>query len=327
MHTVFVFNLLFYMSNREDMADENKKVQMQAAPEGYDPTLIGHWKNGIPYTRDGYMLLPTLHVTATDMPSDNILNLIAGDVCAVCGRSDCPHRKKEKAYRDIMDAYQKGDFNKLRRVFLVSYAGHHQYETRKNEALDRLEKEWGEASAETYKDSVKFTSDFYKEVFKLYGEKAENLAKLLADQAKGKNIRSVEDALKAYDKHKANINKKINAKDREAIAKALESVKVGDIAEGFKKFSKGLGYASYAIDFADWGRELINAVRTDNWRPFFVKTESLAVGMAASAIAGYAFSAILGGPVGILGYGLIMAGIGALVNDGLVERANSVIGI
>ncbi|ELK0283372.1 colicin transporter [Salmonella enterica] len=180
---------------------------------------------------------------------------------------------------------------------------------------------------QSVKDAVKFTADFYKEVFNVYGEKAEQLAKLLANQAKGKKVSNVEEALKAYEKHKANINKKINAKDREAIAKALESVKVEDIAKNFKRFSKGLGYTSYAIDFVDWGTELINAVRTDNWRSFFVKTESLAVGMGASAVVGYAFSAIMGGPVGILGYGLIMAGVGALVDDELVERANSVIGI
>ena len=91
------------------------------------------------------------------------------------------------------------------------------------------------------KDAVKFTADFYKEVFKVYGEKAEKLAKLLADQAKGKKIRNVEDALKSYEKHKANINKKINAKDREAIAKALESMDVGKAAKNIAKFSKGLG--------------------------------------------------------------------------------------
>ncbi len=39
------------------------------------------------------------------------------------------------------------------------------------------------------KTAVKFTADFYKEVFSVYGDKAEQLAGALAEQAKGKKIR------------------------------------------------------------------------------------------------------------------------------------------
>lgn len=35
----------------------------------------------------------------------------------------------------------------------------------------------------------------------------------------------------------------------------------------------------------------------------------------------------LGGPVGILGYGLILAGIGSLIDDSLVEKANKLVGL
>lgn len=153
------------------------------------------------------------------------------------------------------------------------------------------------------------------------------MAKGLANQAKGKKVRNVEDALKSYDKYKANINKKINAKDREAIAKALESVDVGKAAKNIAKFSKGLGWVGPAIDISDWVSELYKAVKTDSWRSFYVKTETIAVGLAATHVTALAFSVVLGGPVGILGYGLIMAGVGALVNETIVEEANKVIGI
>ncbi|RSC52068.1 colicin-like pore-forming protein, partial [Citrobacter amalonaticus] len=182
-------------------------------------------------------------------------------------------------------------------------------------------------SPNVLQDAIKFTADFYKEVFNAYGEKAEKLAKLLADQAKGKKIRNVEDALKSYEKHKANINKKINAKDREAIAKALESMDVEKAAKNISKFSKGLGWVGPAIDITDWFTELYKAVKTDNWRSLYVKTETIAVGLAATHVTALAFSAVLGGPIGILGYGLIMAGVGALVNETIVDEANKVIGI
>lgn len=127
--------------------------------------------------------------------------------------------------------------------------------------------------------------------------------------------------------HKDNINKKVSTKDREAIAKALESVKVNDIANNLKKFGKGMGFVSNAMYVNDLRIELIKAIRTDNWRPFFVKAETIGAGMAVSAVVGFAFSALLGGPVGILGYALIMAGVGALIDDELIERANKLIGI
>ncbi|MEG0280113.1 MAG: colicin-like pore-forming protein [Morganella sp. (in: enterobacteria)] len=41
----------------------------------------------------------------------------------------------------------------------------------------------------------------------------------------------------------------------------------------------------------------------------------------------FVFSILLGNPVGLLGYGLIMAGAGALINDELVENANQFWGI
>ena len=51
-----------------------------------------------------------------------------------------------------------------------------------------------------------------KSVSEKYGAKAEQLAREMAGQAKGKKIRNVEEALKTYEKYRADINKKINAK-------------------------------------------------------------------------------------------------------------------
>lgn len=90
---------------------------------------------------------------------------------------------------------------------------------------------------------------------------------------------------------------------------------------------QGDGYTGIAIDVNDLRIELIKSTQTDNWRPFFVKAETIMAGMAATAVAGFAFSFLLGGPVGLLGYGLIMAGVGALVDEKLVEDANKLIGI
>ncbi|MEY1421770.1 MULTISPECIES: colicin-like pore-forming protein [Providencia] len=61
------------------------------------------------------------------------------------------------------------------------------------------------------------------------------------------------------------MNKKINAKDRQAIVIALESVKIADAAKNFKRLSKGMGYVGPAIDgYELFFVELPNAIRSDN---------------------------------------------------------------
>ncbi|HCP8224455.1 TPA: colicin, partial [Escherichia coli] len=157
--------------------------------------------------------------------------------------------------------------------------------------------------------------------------KAEQLAREMAGQAKGKKIRNVEEALKTYEKYRADINKKINAKDRAAIAAALESVKLSDISSNLNRFSRGLGYAGKFTSLADWITEFGKGVRTENWRPLFVKTEAIIAGNAATALVALVFSILTGSALGIIGYGLLMAVTGALIDESLVEKANKFWGI
>lgn len=240
----------------------------------------------------------------------------------VAAAKSVPEPKNSKYYKSMREASDEVINSNLNQGHGVGEAARAERDYR-----EKVKNAINDNSPNVLQDAIKFTADFYKEVFNAYGEKAEKLAKLLADQAKGKKIRNVEDALKSYEKHKANINKKINAKDREAIAKALESMDVGKAAKNIAKFSKGLGWVGPAIDITDWFTELYKAVKTDNWRSLYVKTETIAVGLAATHVTALAFSAVLGGPIGILGYGLIMAGVGALVNETIVDEANKVIGI
>ena len=195
-------------------------------------------------------------------------------------------------------------------------------------SVDELNNTLKEAEAKAVKDSVKFTADFYKELFNTYGEKAEKLASELAEQAKGKKIRNAEDAAKAWEKYKSSINGKMSAKDREAIVKWLESIDVKVAAHNFKLFSKGLGYVGPAIDGYELFFEVLpKSIKTDDWRPFFVKVETIGAGLGAAAIVALTFSILVSNPIGLIGYALIMAAISAVIDDGLVERFNKLIGI
>ncbi|EFG3212254.1 colicin [Escherichia coli] len=177
------------------------------------------------------------------------------------------------------------------------------------------------------KDAIKLTSDFYRTIYDEFGKQASELAKELASVSQGKQIKSVDDALNAFDKFRNNLNKKYSIQDRMAISKALEAINQVHMAENFKLFSKAFGFTGKVIDRYDVAVELQKAVKTDNWRPFFVKLESLAAGRAASAVTAWTFSVMLGTPVGILGFAIIMAAVSAFVNDKFIEQVNKLIGI
>ncbi|MBX9479083.1 hypothetical protein J8Z85_08135 [Yersinia enterocolitica] len=177
-------------------------------------------------------------------------------------------------------------------------------------------------------DAVKFTADFYKELTSKYGDNASKIAQELAEAAKGKQIRNVDEALKAFGQYKDVLNKKFSAKDREAMAKALESVDRGLMAKNLAKFSKAFGVTSKVIDGIDIVVEFKKAVRTDIWRPFFVKLETLAAGAGASWLVAFAFAVLTATPLGIVGFGFLIAIVGFLINDELIEKINKgVLGI
>jgi Colicin pore forming domain. len=177
------------------------------------------------------------------------------------------------------------------------------------------------------KDAVKFTVDFYGVVSKVYGEKVAQLAKELAKQAKGKKLHTAEDALKAYDKYKNVLNKKFSTKDRDAIVKALKSLDAKIVAKNLKIFSKAFGYTGYAVDINDLKNEFLKATTSGNWRPFFVKAETIFVGYAAVTIVAYIFAIMTGSYIGIIGFAFLLATVGALIDDDLMEKINKLIGI
>ncbi|CNL32298.1 Colicin-Ia [Yersinia frederiksenii] len=113
------------------------------------------------------------------------------------------------------------------------------------------------------KDAVKFTADFYKELTSKYGDSSSKIAYELAEAAKGKQIRNADEALSSFDKYKDVLNKKFSVKDREAIAKALESVDRGLMAKNLAKFSKAFNYVGHTVDVYDVVIELNKAVKTD----------------------------------------------------------------
>ncbi|MDN0124577.1 colicin-like pore-forming protein [Yersinia aleksiciae] len=56
------------------------------------------------------------------------------------------------------------------------------------------------------------------------------------------------------------------------------------------------------------------------WQSFFVKLETLAAG--AGWLVAFAFAALTATPLGVVGFGFLIAIVGFLINDELIEKIN-----
>ncbi len=134
--------------------------------------------------------------------------------------------------------------------------------------------------------------------------------------------------MKSFDKYKDVLNKKFSVEDRVAISKALESVNRDNVARNLAKFSKAFGHTGKIINgYEVFVVELPKAIKSNDWRPFFVKVESIFAGMVATAITAYAFSIILGTPIGILGFALIMTLVSSFIDEKAMENFNKIIDV
>ncbi|WP_419793225.1 colicin-like pore-forming protein (plasmid) [Serratia fonticola] len=171
-------------------------------------------------------------------------------------------------------------------------------------------------------DAVRFTADYFKEVTAKYGVNSAAIARELADSAKGKKIRNVTEALQAYERYGSAIHRKFSVQDREAIARALESVNRDLVAKNLAKFSKAFGAVGYTIDAVSLAVELAKGIRTGDYKSFYVRAETIGASLAASAIVAFTFAVLTATPLGILGYGLLLAITSTLINDALIQKIN-----
>lgn len=176
-------------------------------------------------------------------------------------------------------------------------------------------------------DGIRLVADFYSTLASRYSIKASELAQSYAEAAKGKKLRNASEALAAFNKYRYSIASKFSQAERTAIANALKSVEYSAIARDLNRFSKGLGYYGPVSDAVDLAKEVYNAVETNQWNKVFVKLETLAAGKVATVATAFAFSLILGAPMGIIGYAIMMALVSAMVNDSLINSINAKLGI
>lgn len=175
------------------------------------------------------------------------------------------------------------------------------------------------------KDAMQFTINFFETLTKEFGLKAASLAVKLQKQANGKKIRSAKEAIAAFDKYGKDIYKKFKAKDIEAIKKALQSADLNMMAKDMAKFNKAFGFAGKVIDLKDLIDRVITSFETGDWKPVFIKLETMLLGGFASYLVAIAFSFMTAAPIGILAFATIMAVVSALIDEDLIEDINNFI--
>lgn len=178
----------------------------------------------------------------------------------------------------------------------------------------------GLTEREAYTSAIKMTADFYKEIGAKYGAQQAAIAKELEAASKGKPMKNVDQAMAAFSKNKAILDANLSTSNREAIANALKAVDRSKAAKQMVAFGKAFGIVGITMDMYDLLASLQTSIKTNNWRPFFVKAESMLLAKEAGVLTAWAFSIMLGTPLGIIGYAVIMAAVSALVNEALVNK-------
>lgn len=176
-------------------------------------------------------------------------------------------------------------------------------------------------------DAVKSVSDFMAEITNRFGQQASELAQEFAEQAKGKTLRNVDEALAAFDNYKNSLGAKFSVADRNAIANALKSLEYSSYATQLAKYSKGFGYYGTATDVYATVQEVIKAVETDNWRPALVKIEALTAGKVATVAVAFTFGVLASAPVGVVAVGVMTALTSSLIDDALMNKINAKLGL
>ncbi|WP_421672495.1 colicin-like pore-forming protein [Raoultella terrigena] len=187
--------------------------------------------------------------------------------------------------------------------------------------------ERGEKDRQETKDALKKASGFFNDLYGKFGENQEKIAKELFESAKDKKLRSIDDAIKSYGTFKGNFDKLHNESRRKAISLELKAVERTELVKNLKVFGKAFGLVDKTIDGYDLVTELRKSIESNNWRPFFVKAESIFAGLGASWLTAWSFSIILATPLGVVTFAVIMASVSALVDEKLMEKINKSIGV
>ncbi|MGS0629952.1 MULTISPECIES: colicin-like pore-forming protein [Photorhabdus] len=249
--------------NYMDVAEICSRVPYQGRWSFINPARKGSELQFLPYS-----LTVALATLASDAGVDNIKN-----------------------HSEMNEAMRKGDWDKA----VKSFHAKMQYTETNVSVLNELIKEAerkkkSDEEINAIKNAVSYMSGVNKTIAEQYGDKVAKIAKEMQGEVKGKKIRNYQQALEVFEKTKNNLNKKVNAKDRAAIKKALETLDKHTLANNLKQMGKAFGIVGYSVQAINVYEKTKLGFETGNWSPLFLELESIAAGYGASALVGVALS-------------------------------------
>lgn len=85
-----------------------------------------------------------------------------------------------------------------------------------------------------------------------------------------------------------------------------------------------MSLVSYSIDGVQLVQTLKSSVESNDYKPFYLKVEAILVGMAATELLAWSFAVLTGTGVGIIGFGLVLAVVGAAIDESFVSDVNGI---
>ena len=254
----------------------------------------------------------------TNIP-ENIKESIKDDICLKCGKKNCPYIQKDPGYKKLQDAIKNKDKKAIRGVYMTNFAQFNGATLGvRNSALEK-EKEAKQKAEAELKTGIRMTTDFYEQVSNELGERAQRIAKRLADMSVSPNVFGVDDAIDTFEKFGHKFGTVFTDADRTALANALESVDKNELAEKFKLFGKAFGAYGIYDDVSGLYNEFSKSLENDNWRPFFVKAAQVAGSRGIGLLTAFTFAFLASNPLTLPVYALLTALAGASLDTGVIE--------
>ncbi|MHC8315474.1 colicin-like pore-forming protein [Pseudomonas sp. LB3P31] len=183
----------------------------------------------------------------------------------------------------------------------------------------------GEAKA--YKDAVSFLADINKSILAKYGENMSKVALGLQENISGKKVRSYADAMKTFEKVRINPNIKLNVRDTQAIASALQALDRATLADNVTRLGKAFGVVGKIIQLNAVLDKTILGVERGDWKPLGLELESIGLGIGAGALlaVGMAlfFPIFAASAAGVVMVAILMAIMAAYLDAQKVDEINT----
>ncbi|CRM30824.1 lipid II-degrading bacteriocin [Pseudomonas sp. 25 R 14] len=192
-----------------------------------------------------------------------------------------------------------------------------------------IDKKLTEAEAEAYTDSLSFVATANEAALKKYGANLSKISTDLQANISGKKVKSYADAMKTFEKVRANPKMKLNAQDTQAVVNALNALDKATFADNITRLGKSFGIVGKIVQADAIREKAVSGYQTGDWKPLMLELEAMALsaGIGALLAVGIAFTfpVFATATAGIVTVSLMMAITSAFIDDKTADEINQLV--